>query len=48
MESELTALSARILKTEVFFQIRKVDDFAGGELARSTGKRERIGVSSDT
>ena len=44
---QLTTLSARILETEIFFQIRKVNDFAGGELARSTGKRKRVGVSSN-
>lgn len=44
---QLTTLSARILETEIFFQIRKVNDFAGGELARSTGKRKRAGVSSN-
>lgn len=48
VKGQLTTLSARILETEVFFQIRKVDDFAGGELARSTGKRKRIGISSNT
>lgn len=28
VKGQLTALGARILETEVFFQIRKIDDFA--------------------
>lgn len=43
-----TTLRAVIFISNVFFQVRKIDNFTAGELARGTGEGDRVAVCSDT
>ena len=43
-----TTLRAVIFKSNIFLQVRNIDDLTAGELARGTGECDRVAVGSDT